>query len=89
MKILVTGGAGFIGSHVAARFLRDGHEVSLVDDFNDLMKIIEEDDNIFIAIFLSPFDIHYQFSPVSGTIQDIKYDRTGKFSLAYELNKSN
>jgi UDP-glucuronate 4-epimerase len=35
MKILVTGGAGFIGSHVAARFLRDGHEVSLVDDFND------------------------------------------------------
>jgi UDP-glucuronate 4-epimerase len=35
MKILVTGGAGFIGSHVAARFLRDGHEVCLVDDFND------------------------------------------------------
>jgi UDP-glucuronate 4-epimerase len=35
MRILVTGGAGFIGSHVAARFLRDGHEVSLVDDFND------------------------------------------------------
>ena len=35
MRILVTGGAGFIGSHVAAKFLRDGHEVSLVDDFND------------------------------------------------------
>ena len=35
MKILVTGGAGFIGSHVAARLLRDGHEVGIVDDFND------------------------------------------------------
>ena len=35
MKILVTGGAGFIGSHVAARFLWDGHEVGIVDDFND------------------------------------------------------
>jgi nucleoside-diphosphate-sugar epimerase len=27
MKILVTGGAGFIGSHVADRFVRDGHDV--------------------------------------------------------------
>ena len=35
MRILVTGGAGFIGSHVAARFLRDGHEVEIIDDFND------------------------------------------------------
>ena len=44
MKILVTGGAGFIGSHVAARFLRDGHEVSLVDDFNDYYDPNEEKD---------------------------------------------
>lgn len=34
MKILVTGGAGFIGSAAAARFLRDGHEVVVVDSFN-------------------------------------------------------
>ncbi|MDB4907282.1 MAG: nucleoside-diphosphate-sugar epimerase [Gemmatimonadetes bacterium] len=33
-KVLVTGGAGFIGSHVAERFLRDGHEVHLVDDLS-------------------------------------------------------
>lgn len=35
MRILVTGGAGFIGSHVAGRFLRDGHEIGIIDDFND------------------------------------------------------
>lgn len=32
-RILVTGGAGFIGSHLCARLLRDGHEVMCVDNF--------------------------------------------------------
>ncbi|MBI4342976.1 MAG: SDR family oxidoreductase [Candidatus Omnitrophica bacterium] len=33
MRVLVTGGAGFIGSHLCDRFLRDGHEVVCVDNF--------------------------------------------------------
>ena len=58
--------------------------------FGKIMKIIRQSDNtLFIAIFLSPLDIHYQFCPVSGIIKDFKYDRTGQFELAYELNKSN
>ncbi|MBU6183533.1 MAG: SDR family NAD(P)-dependent oxidoreductase [Verrucomicrobia bacterium] len=35
MRILVTGGAGFIGSHACAQLLRQGHAVAAVDDFND------------------------------------------------------
>jgi dTDP-glucose 4,6-dehydratase len=33
MKILVTGGAGFIGSHLCDRLLADGHRVIAVDNF--------------------------------------------------------
>src|SRR6266550_5837437 len=35
MRVLVTGGAGFIGSHLAEKLLAAGHEVSILDDFND------------------------------------------------------
>lgn len=35
MNFLVTGGAGFIGSHVCEALLRDGHRVWALDDLND------------------------------------------------------
>lgn len=35
MRILITGGAGFIGSHLTEFCLGAGHEVTVLDDFND------------------------------------------------------
>lgn len=34
MKILVTGGAGFIGSHVVDKYIEEGHEIIVVDDLS-------------------------------------------------------
>ena len=38
MRILVTGGAGFIGGHLAERFVRDGHDVVVLDNFDPFYR---------------------------------------------------
>jgi UDP-glucose 4-epimerase len=34
MKILITGGAGFVGSHLADRLIKEGHEITVIDDLS-------------------------------------------------------
>lgn len=34
MRILITGGAGFIGSHLAEAYLKNGHEIYIIDDLS-------------------------------------------------------
>ena len=34
MRALITGGAGFIGSHLAELLLKHGHEVAILDDLS-------------------------------------------------------
>ena len=79
MKILITGGAGFIGTHLCARFIREGHEVICVDNFlsgsrdnvapfvsNHKFTLIEHDISTPLESNISGLDSIFHFaSPAS------------------------
>jgi len=57
MRILVTGGAGFIGSHLAEKLVAAGHEVAILDDFNDFYDPAIKQTNI--AGFADDVRVHH------------------------------
>ena len=56
MRILVTGGAGFIGSHFVEKCLALGHSVAVLDDFNDFYDPAIKRANV--AAFAKDVPIH-------------------------------
>src|SRR4051794_40039574 len=67
MKCLVTGAAGFIGSHLCERLLRDGHQVLGVDGFIPLYARSVKESNLTVARSHAGFTLH-QFDLRSGVI---------------------
>jgi UDP-glucuronate 4-epimerase len=56
MNFLVTGGAGFIGSHLCERLLRDGHAVWTLDDLNPFYDVAIKQRNLHdIQTLAKPF----------------------------------
>jgi UDP-glucose 4-epimerase len=69
MKILVTGGAGFIGTNLIKRLLKEGHEVHSLDNYDSGLRENEVE------------GCNY----VSGDIESILYWRGDSFDLVYHL----
>jgi|TARA_R110000744_G_C19366220_1_gene561941 UDP-glucose 4-epimerase len=74
MRILVTGGAGFIGTNLITRLLKEGHEVTSIDDYSTGRKEnhisgcvyhTENIENIKQISFSSSFDLIYHIAGLS------------------------
>ena len=65
MKVVVTGAAGFIGSHLTESLLADGHEVTGVDAFTDYYPRPTKERN------LEKSRSHGKFRLVEGRLQDL------------------
>ena len=79
MRILVTGGGGFIGSNIARRLGRDGHDVvaadsflsaswkNLVDFAGDVLTLRDHDD-VQSMRDVGPFDVICHQAAITGVI---------------------
>jgi UDP-glucuronate 4-epimerase len=56
MKVLITGGAGFIGSHLAEQFLRSGDTVHIIDNLNDFYDPAIKRNNLDAVKAAGPVD---------------------------------
>ena len=85
MRVLITGGAGFIGSHLSDRFLREGHRVVAVDNLitgsqdniahlagNRHFEFIYHDVSNFIHV-PGPIDAVLHFASPASPIDYLKY----------------
>jgi UDP-glucuronate 4-epimerase len=64
LKILITGGAGFIGSHTTEKLLERGDEVVCLDNFNDYYDPARKRRNV------APFAAHPAYRLYEGDIRD-------------------
>jgi len=58
MDILITGGAGFIGSHLSEKIIDLGHNITCIDDFNDYYDPAIKEENLKKIIDHERFTLH-------------------------------
>ncbi len=76
-RILVTGGAGFIGSHLAEQLLKRGNEVMVLDNFSTGKRAN-----------LAPFADHPRFTLIEGDIRDREACRRAAAGMEFVLHQA-
>jgi UDP-glucose 4-epimerase len=82
VKILVTGGAGFIGSHVVDAYLAAGHEVAVLDDFST-----GREENVSAAARVFRVDVRHQ-AEVANAISTFRPEVVNHHAAQSEVPKS-
>ncbi len=96
-RVLVTGGAGFVGSHLCDRLLRDGHEVVCLDNFftgqkenvvhlmnNPYFELIRHD--VTMPFFIEVDEIYNLACPASPIHYQYNAIKTMKTSVMGAIN---
>jgi len=97
MRILVTGGAGFLGSHLCERLLKEGHEVLCLDNFftgrkNNIMGFLKDPafelvrHDIVLPILLEVDKIYHLACPASPIHYQYNPVKTIKTNILGTLN---
>jgi len=66
MKVLVTGGAGFVGTNLIKRLLKDGHEVVSIDNYSSGKRKNEQDGCLYYD-----YDLSYNYIRDDGDRYDV------------------
>ncbi len=66
MKVLVTGGAGFVGTNLIKRLLKDGYEVVSIDNYSTGKKENEQDGCLYYD-----YDLSYNYIRDDGDRYDV------------------
>ncbi|MDX2143763.1 MAG: UDP-glucuronic acid decarboxylase family protein [Rhodospirillaceae bacterium] len=96
-RVLITGGAGFIGSHLCERLLKDGHEVLCIDNFftgrrqnvtallsNPLFELMRHD--VTFPLFVETDQIYNLACPASPVHYQFDPVQTTKTSVHGAIN---
>ncbi len=79
MRFLITGGAGFIGSHIADRLTREGHFVRVLDNFSS-----GKEENLSFTEGLNSS----QFELINGDIRDYATCLAACYGMDYVLHQA-
>lgn len=83
LHVLVTGGAGFIGSHLTRRLLARGDRVTVLDDFNDFYDPSRKRDNV--APLLARDDYRLAFGDIRDEALVDRLFAEGRFDAVVHL----
>jgi UDP-glucose 4-epimerase len=81
LKILVTGGAGFIGSHVADAYINAGHLVTIIDDLSTGRK-----ENVNPKAKFIQLDLRSEM--LRGVFREEKFDIVNHLAAQMDIRKS-